>query len=521
MAKQESDARILDQASLLDKARDAILTFDLTHRITFWNKSAGLLYGLSDENSAQKSSLDLLDGDTEAYDKAFSSTIENGEWLGELHQVDSQGKSLIVEGRWNLVRDANGDPVSILVINTDITEHKNLERQFLRAQRLESIGTLAGGLAHDLNNVLAPISMSIELLRKSVNDVRGNELLDTISQCSGRGANMISQILSFARGVEGKRGPVSGNEIMTALSGIIRDTFPKGVHIETSVPADLWQVIGDSTQLSQILLNLCVNARDAMPDGGTLMVSALNEHVGKNYADANLDATTGPYVCIEVEDTGHGIDPDIIERIFDPFFTTKGVGKGTGLGLSTTLAIVKSHGGFIRSYSEPGKGTRIRVHLPASSSSIHSFPEIDRPPLPYGDGESVLVIDDDPAILEMTRGTLAEFGYLPLVAASGIHAIEIFRENQSTIDAVITDMMMPGLDGAGTIKALLDIDNSAKIIAVSGIRANRKIAMESGDSVRHFLQKPFTAEALLRSLESLLRQTPSSSSRPNASFSRT
>ena len=506
MARQEADARIFNQASLLDKARDAILTFDLDHRITFWNKSAGLLYGLSSEPSERNSVFDLLDGKTDAYDKAFSSTVEKGEWTGELHQIDSKGKPLIVEGRWNLVRDEKGVPVSILAINTDITEHKNLERQFLRAQRLESIGTLAGGLAHDLNNVLAPISMSIELLRKSVDDERGGELLETISQCSKRGADMISQILSFARGVESKRVPVSGNEIVSSLSGIIRDTFPKSVHIQTSVPEDLWQVIGDSTQLHQIFLNLCVNARDAMPDGGTLFVSASNELIDRDYADANLDASPGPHICIEVEDTGAGIHPDIIEKIFDPFFTTKGVGKGTGLGLSTTLAIAKSHGGFIRSYSEPGKGTRIRVHLPAAPSSDLEFQPVASLPLPFGNGETILVIDDEPAIAEITRRTLGEFGYLPLVAASGTHAIEIFHEKHAEISAIITDMMMPELDGAGTIQALLNIDSSAKIIAVSGIRANEKIAKESGKGVRDFLQKPFSAEALLTALDKLLRE---------------
>lgn len=505
MARQEADARIFNQASLLDKARDAILTFDLDNRITFWNKSAGHLYGLSSGEPAGKSAFDLLDGNTEGYDRAFSITKEHGEWLGELHQIDSNGKPLIVESRWNLVRNTKGEPVSILTINTDVTEHKNLERQFLRAQRLESIGMLAGGLAHDLNNVLAPISMSIELLRKSVCDERGTILLDAIAQSSRRGADMISQILSFARGVEGRRVPVSGTEIVANLSGIIRDTFPKSVRIETTLPDDLWQVIGDSTQLNQILLNLCVNARDAMPEGGTLFVSASNEMIGAEYAGANLDATSGPHVCIDVEDTGEGIRPEIIDRIYDPFFTTKGIGKGTGLGLSTTLAIVKSHGGFIRSYSEPGRGTRFRVHFPAIPSPSRETTPANPPSLPRGKGETVLIIDDEPAILAMTRGILEDFGYVTLVADSGINALEVFREHHSGISAIITDMMMPGLDGPGTIHALHKIDPATKIIAVSGIRANGEIALASGKGVRHFLQKPFTAEVLLTTLDRMLR----------------
>ena len=290
MARQEADARIIKQASLIDKARDAILTYDLEHKITFSNKSAVRLYGTLSEKSA----IDLQDGTIDEYIRAFSATMENGEWLGELHQLDSNRKPLIVESRWTLVCDAKNKPISILAISTDITEHKNLERQFLRAQRLESIGTLAGGLAHDLNNVLAPISMSIELLRKSVSDDRGFELLDTIAQSSRRGADMISQILSFARGVEGRHVQVSGQEIVSSLTAIIRDTFPKSVKIETKLATDLWQINGDSTQLHQILLNLCVNARDAMPEGGSLFVSFSNENIESDYATANLDASPWP-----------------------------------------------------------------------------------------------------------------------------------------------------------------------------------------------------------------------------------
>ncbi len=505
MARQEADARIFDQASLLDKARDAILTFGLDHHITYWNKSAGRLYGFAGGLDG-KSAFDLLDGHTAGYEQAFSNVMESGEWMGELHQIDSSGKNLVVESRWNLVRDGAGDPVSILTINTDITELKNLERQFLRAQRLESIGTLAGGLAHDLNNVLAPITMSIELLRKSVSDERGLEILDTIDGSSRRGADMISQILSFTRGAEGRRVPVSGREIVDSLSGIIRDTFPKSVRIETTVAPDLWQVLGDSTQINQILLNLCVNARDAMPEGGALFVSATNENVGGRYAAANLDANTGPHVRIEVEDTGSGIHPDIIDRIYDPFFTTKDVGKGTGLGLSTTLAIVKSHGGFIRSYSEPGKGTRISVHLPAVPASSPDSRTSAESPLPEGNGETILVIDDEPAIVDMTRRILRDFNYRPLVADSGIRAIEIFRERHQDVSAVVTDMMMPEMTGSDTIQALVGIDPSVKIIAVSGIRANGAIASSLGGAVRSFLQKPFTAETLLRALDSVLHE---------------
>ncbi|MFD2256412.1 GAF domain-containing protein [Luteolibacter algae] len=507
MTKEQSNALMIEQASLLDKARDAIFTCDLDHRIGFWNKSAERLYGRKGSAVIGLSARDLLHDNPESFDLAYKYAIEQGEWLGELHQIDKRGRPIIVESRWNLVRDEKGKPVSILSINTDITGHKHLEQQFLRAQRLESIGTLAGGLAHDLNNVLAPISMSIELLRKSISDARGNELLDTIAQSSHRGAEMVGQILSFARGIDGRRVKVSGSEVIAELSAIIRDSFPKSIRTETRLVADLWPILGDATQIHQVLLNLCVNARDAMPEGGNLYISASNQDINENYVAANIDAKPGPYVCIEVEDTGEGISPEIIGKIYDPFFTTKEIGKGTGLGLSTTLAIVKSHGGFIKSYSEPGKGTGFRVYIPAMVEFSDAESENNSLEHPEGNGELILLIDDETAILKMTRRILETFGYKTLTAGSGTKGVEIFRERHREIDIVLTDMVMPGMDGKATIQALLEIDKDAQIIAVSGIRSNGEVAQSYSKGVRNFLQKPFTANTLLQCLNSILHHS--------------
>ena len=505
MAREQANSRITDQASLLDKARDAIFTCDLSHRLSFWNKSAERLYGYDAAEAKGRSVRDLLHKDHDNYDLAHASTLKYGEWLGELHQIGRDGTPIIVESRWNLVRDSRGDPSSILAINTDITEHRKLETQFLRAQRLESIGTLAGGLAHDLNNVLTPITMSIDLLRSSVSDSRGRELLDTIASSSRRGAEMISQILSFARGVEGRRVRVSGKEIISELGAIVRDTFPKTISIETHLEDNLWPVLGDSTQLHQILLNLCVNARDAMPKGGKIYISASNFAIDEHYAQTHLEARAGPYICIEVEDTGEGIPKEIIGKIYDPFFTTKEVGKGTGLGLSTVLAITKSHGGFIQSYSEPSKGTGFRVYLPAipDESALRDTPS-PAPAICRGNGETVLVIDDEENILEVTRHILGNFGYQVLTASNGTEGISLFRDHRQEIASVITDMTMPGLDGPATIHGILEIDPNAKIIAVSGIRANGEIARAIGNGVRHFVHKPFSAQTILTALNETL-----------------
>ncbi len=501
--RQEADARIFEQASLLDKARDAIFTIGLDNRIRFWNKSSERLYGWTTEDAFGRSAQEILHQDRESFDRAYAITCEYGEWLGVLGQINKHGQSLIVESRWNLVRNADSEPISILAINTDITEHKKLEQQFLRAQRLESVGTLAGGLAHDLNNVLAPISMSIELLRGSVSDSRGTELLDTIAFSARRGAEMVGQVLSFARGVEGRHVIVPGEVLIKELTPILRDTFPKNIRIETSVEEHLSPIEADATQLHQVLLNLCLNARDAMPEGGLLAISAQRVDLDDDYAGLNLEAKTGPYLCVKVQDTGEGISQENISKIFDPFFTTKGVGKGTGLGLSTSLAIIKSHGGFIKTYSEPGRGTAFCCYLPLVEAG-------DVPPeltlLPQRAGEKILIIDDEEAVRAMTARIVESFGYRAIEASSGAEAIRIYRSSFKEIAVIITDMMMPGLDGTATIKAIREINSQARIIAVSGIGANSEPALAQGRGAAVFLQKPYTAKSILWALENILKK---------------
>ena len=247
----------------------------------------------------------------------------------------------------------------------DITERKRLEQQALRAQRMEGIGTLAGGIAHDLNNVLGPIILSVDLLKMRFLDAASQELLALIDSSAHHGADLVRQVLSFARGVEGQRLEVLIQNVIRDIENLARETFPKHLQIRTVIPAGLWTVIGDRTQLHQVLLNLCVNARDAMPSGGTLTIAAENRTLDAHCTSLSAEAKPGPYVLLQVHDTGTGIPPDVIEKIFDPFFTTKDFRQGTGLGLSTTLGIVKSHGGFLQVTSEPGQGTRFSIYLPA------------------------------------------------------------------------------------------------------------------------------------------------------------
>jgi PAS domain S-box-containing protein len=386
----------------------------------------------------------------------------------------------------------------------DLTERKKLEQQFLRAQRMESIGTLAGGIAHDLNNVLAPITMSIDLLKMKFTDKGSQELLATLGSSAQRGAEMVRQVLSFARGVEGRKMDVQVKHLVQDIEKIAIDTFPKNIQVRSIVPSELSTILGDPTQLHQVLLNFSVNARDAMPNGGILTISAENVHLDDHYAGLNPDAHPGAYVFLQIADTGTGMPPGVIEKIFDPFFTTKEIGKGTGLGLSTSLAIVKSHGGFIRVYSEPGKGTTFKAYFPAQTKpSAQTAGEVAAE-LPRGNGELILVVDDEASVRVITRQTLEAFGYRVVLASDGAEAVAIFARQGAEIAVVLTDMMMPVMDGPATIQVLLRLNPELPIIAASGLSADGRVTQAASLGVKHFLSKPSSADALLQVLRQIL-----------------
>jgi PAS domain S-box-containing protein len=387
----------------------------------------------------------------------------------------------------------------------DLTERKKLEKQFLRAQRMESIGTLAGGVAHDLNNILTPIMLSIEALQSEYDTPGTQPILETIARSAQRGADILRQLLSFARGLEGQRVEVDPERILKELEVIIRETFPKDIQIRFFVATNIWRFLGDPTQVHQIFMNLCVNARDAMPNGGHLIINAQNSTLNENDVAMDAQLKPGRYVHISVTDTGTGIPQKIIGRIFEPFFTTKEQNTGTGLGLSTVIGIVKSHGGLVNVYSEPDKGTTFNVYLPAIDNARaeqrHPTQEID---LPRGNGETILVVDDETAILGISRRTLETFGYRVLTARDGTQALAIYAEKTDEIAVVLTDMMMPVMDGPSLIRSLLHINPTIKIVGASGLCLDigRKNLAEPG--IKHFLRKPYTASTLLTTIRAIL-----------------
>ncbi|MDE3083711.1 MAG: PAS domain S-box protein [Verrucomicrobiota bacterium] len=393
---------------------------------------------------------------------------------------------------------------------SDITDNKRLEAQALQAQRLESIGTLAGGIAHDLNNVLAPILISVDLLRDKITDERLGSLIGMIANNAQRGAELVRQILLFARGAEGRRIVVMPTGILEELRRLLDETFPKSISIEISAPPELPKISCDPTQIHQVLLNLCVNARDAMPSGGLLRLTASTAVF--HTADPKLprEGRPGAYVQIDVTDTGCGIPETIRDRIFDPFFTTKEIGRGTGLGLSTTRSIIKTHSGFLTFVSAAGTGTTFSIFLPAEP--IHGqTPSVlnnaGATELPRGSGECILVVDDELFVRQIVRSALEFHGYRVLLAADGAEAVQMFTRHSDIIELAVVDMQMPGVDGAATIVALHNLRPTLHVVCASGFSNRQSRAQVECYGVRHFLDKPFNSEALVRTVQAALRDS--------------
>ena len=491
--------------------RDALWDLDFVNRRTWWSDALYAIIG-ADRASAPANRqlwLDHIHPDdrihtAQSFDAAVASDSEN--WSAEYRFRHAAGHYVTLLDRGRILRDAAGHATRVIGAAADITERKSIEAQYLRAQRMESVGTLAGGIAHDLNNVLTPILMSIGLLKDAVrHNPEHLDILDGIEASTQRGAGLVRQVLSFSRGISGERGLVNFRHLLLEMERIARETFPRSIRIGVQCLRDLWTVPGDTTQLHQMLMNLAVNARDAMPDGGTLTLSAANLVIDAQFAGTGPDISPGHYVLVQVSDTGEGIDPTIVDRIFEPFFTTKSVGQGTGLGLSTVHAIVKSHGGSVQVTTKPGGGSTFKVYLPAEGAATAPTTEA-APILPRGQGELVLVIDDETTIRSITRQTLEAYGYQVLTAADGAEGIALFARQSAQIAAVITDMMMPVMDGPATIHAMLHLKPGVRIIAASGLNSHAHVAKATRAGVTDFLPKPYTAETLLTLLRTVLER---------------
>lgn len=498
------------QGAALAAAANAIVITDRTGCIEWINPAYTKLTGYSWSEAVGKAPGALVGSGTHdgaVFREMWASILAGHVWQGELTNRRKDGTRYIDELTVTPVRDETGGITHFVGIQQDVSKRKELEAQALRSQRLESVGRLAGGIAHDLNNILAPILIAPALLRAHTPKEAAG-LIDTIEESARRGAAIIRQLLTFSRGGGGERVPVDLRHVVREMVSIIRETFPKNITTATEAPPDLWMVAGDATQLHQVLMNLCVNARDSMPGGGRLALALENVELDPAAVASSAEVAPGPFVALTVTDTGSGIPAEHLDRIFDPFFTTKELGRGTGLGLSTALGIVRSHRGMLQVRSRMGEGTQFRVYLPAIATPAERVAAEPEPAGVRGGGELVLVVDDEESVRRVTRRMLEAHGFSVVEAADGVDAVSMFARRQSEIRAVVTDLVMPFMDGAALTQALRRLDPKVKIIAVSGSLGDAAALDRAGMKPEAFVGKPFSADALLRALDDVLRSAP-------------
>jgi PAS domain S-box-containing protein len=501
-----ADEQIRSQAALLDITGDAIFVRDFSNRIIYWNEGAHRLYGWTPAEATGRLTHELLpDHPATESAGALEAVQHHDEWAGELKQKSRDGRDLILHSRWTLVRDPGGKPKAILIVNSDITEKKKLEAQLLRGQRLESIGTLASGLAHDLNNVLAPIMMAVQYIKDNAEDEGMKACFQTLETCSRRGADIIRQVLMFARGVEGQRILLNPKHLIQEMQRIATETFPRSIEINTRISKPPCVLLGDATQIQQVLMNLCVNARDAMPAGGVLTIGLEQQELDAAGTKIHPKAKPGAYLVISVKDTGTGIPPELVDKIFDPFFTTKPLGQGTGLGLPTVLGIAENHGGFVHLETKPGVGTAFYVYIPAAPGSALGGEVSGGGKEPAkGKGELILVVDDEPSVRKLTSAILGRNGYRTVTASEGREGLKLFEQHRQNIRLVVSDLMMPVLDGPGMLRGLRQMEPQLKSIIITGLGEENRIAEARAAGADLILNKPFSAEQLLSGVNQLI-----------------
>jgi PAS domain S-box-containing protein len=490
---------------LFENSPAGIVMFDNDVRVVDANKAFESLFQYSLQEIRGINIQDLIVPSTYV---AESTQLIQATYQGEtISRITTRKKK---DGSWVQVRIlmypilVDNRQLGVFSMYLDLTEQQQLQEQLLRTQRLESIGTLASGIAHDLNNVLAPIMMVIRILQDSIEDHSKKKLLDTVEKSIQRGADIIKQVLLFSRGVRGNLTVLDPGSVVREVENIIRETFPKDIHLRVSIPAKILCVNGDSTQLHQVLLNICVNARDAMQNGGTLTLKVETIEFGVGDTQIHPDAKPGQYVVFIIRDNGTGIPKEIVDKIFDPFYTTKELGKGTGLGLSTSLGIVKSHHGFITVSTSRNKGSEFKVYLPAVASDEPELAAEGAGESLAGNEELILLVDDETAITDIGKYTLEASGYHVIVAADGEQAVSVFRQYQDEVRIVITDISMPILDGHSMIKAIRTIEPKTKFLVISGLVNDKEFKKIREEHIFASLTKPFTANQLLQSVYSVL-----------------
>jgi PAS domain S-box-containing protein len=512
---REGEKLLHDQAAVWDHTQDAVLVCDAALHILSWHEGATRVYGWTAHEATGRDAFELL-SDKQApslRDEVLTALKEQRQWRGAVNHITKAGQALTVDLRLNLAPGTGGKPGSVLLLATDITQCQQEEKQRLREQRMEAASTLAGGLALELNNSLAPVLLSAQMLRSKIPDNEAQDLLGTIEAGAERSAEVLKQMLIFARGLDGERIPIEPAKLLRDVVAITREMFPRNVQVLSQVEPGIWNVKGDRAQLHQALLKLCVNSRDAMGGGGILWLRARNAQLDERSAWMHPDCKAGAYVILEVQDTGAGMSAAVQDRAFEPFFSTKDRGQGTGLGLSIVLGIVRSHGGAIEIQSRPGAGTNIALWLPALLERAETIP-VTPAGQPSPRSDFVLVAEDDPGLREVTRAALGRAGYQVLVAGDGPEALGLLAQHQGKVKLILTNISMSSMDGPSLARAARHIDPQVHIIASSALGKSigyaDKLAALQSLGISRLLAKPYTAQELLRAVgDELLNATQS------------
>jgi len=500
--------KLQTKALFLDITPDIYLIADTKWKIVYWNSSFANIVGQETIDKIDNLSVqNIFISAGIKFEEIAKTVFEKGEWSGEINILKADFTEIPTKSHFVLMCDSSGKPESVLITSQDISEVKNLKKQIERAAKMESIGALTSGVAHDINNVLSPIVLAVSMLKDDVKDPENLKRLSVIENNCKRASDILRNLLAYAKAMPGHKYAVNPKHIIREVVSMIETTFPKNITIRSNVPRDLWVIHADPTQLHQVILNLAINARDAMPDGGILEIRAKNIVVDKAMHNAEPQAELGNYVVISVSDTGVGIPPEIIDKIFEPFFTTKPKDVGTGLGLSTARGIVEEHGGFIRVKSVVGKGSTFDVWLPARPEVKEFVPEKTKP-VYYGNGETVLVIDDEISILEALKTILEKHRYNVITAKNGIEAVGVLANKRSLIKVALCDIDMPQMDGISIMKALQIYEPSLPIIVMSGLIPPN--LSEKIKTVKYYtkINKPFTKEEILEIIYKAIHGLP-------------
>jgi PAS domain S-box-containing protein len=502
---RQTERQCASQTEMLGQALDVIIVEEPNGRISFWNRAAEQLLGWQAREVIGRRLKSFAGAEvSSALYAATRATSEKGQWRGEIALTGKDGRSVTFDLRRTLVRDKDGRPLAQLSIGHDLTETRRLEEQLFRAQRMESISLLAAGIAHDLNNVLTPIIMALGLLKHDLREPGQIRIMGTLEKSADRGASLVRQLLSFMQGTFSTAQAFRVTEAIREIGSVIRDTFPPSVELTEKTQDGLWLVKAQGTHLHQVLLNLAVNARDAMPEGGRLSVSAENVTLGNQDSGAGQAGRSGDFVMISVADTGTGIRPEDRERIWEPFFTTKPEGMGTGLGLPTVRGIVTRYKGFVDVESEPGRGTCFRVYLPAVKEAVEAGAGGELVLRDKGNGESVLVIDGSRDVLDLTATVLNRYGYMTSTAADGLEGAALMQRNRAKFSVVVSDLQAPSLSGRRLGLALRKLNPDVRLVYM-GSDASLEESADMRELGAQFLAKPFQPAELLCAVMSALK----------------